>query len=189
MTPVNYDKYYQTENLFGAPYPELIAFFQALPKRGKLLDLGCGQGRDALPLARLGFDVTGVDHSQLGIQQMMRSAQSEGLPVTGIVADVFKWNDFANYQYILLDSMFHFTKKDRAKETAFIRAIISQVGETALVAFCIQDTGEKWALLNRALDAEMPRKRVHEVQFKYLFHDRESGHSSESNYRMLVVKK
>lgn len=24
----NYDKYYQTEGLFGAPYPELIEFFE-----------------------------------------------------------------------------------------------------------------------------------------------------------------
>ena len=50
---VSYDKQYQTENLFGEPYSE----------RGRLLDLGCGQGRNAIPLAQLGYEVTGMDIS------------------------------------------------------------------------------------------------------------------------------
>ena len=29
---MSYDKYYQTANLFGAPYPELLEFFSKLPK-------------------------------------------------------------------------------------------------------------------------------------------------------------
>lgn len=29
---VTYDKYYQTENLFGEPYPELIEFFAEYPE-------------------------------------------------------------------------------------------------------------------------------------------------------------
>lgn len=36
--PVTYDKYYQTENLFGEPYPELIEFFAEYPRKGKVLD-------------------------------------------------------------------------------------------------------------------------------------------------------
>lgn len=45
---VEYDNYYQTEDLFGAPYPELIAFYASMEKKGRLLDVGCGQGRDAM---------------------------------------------------------------------------------------------------------------------------------------------
>lgn len=40
---ITYDKYCQTENLFGAPYPELIQFFPEYQRKGKVLDLGCGQ--------------------------------------------------------------------------------------------------------------------------------------------------
>ena len=62
---VEYDEYYQTENLFGAPYPELLTFYSAIKQKGKLLDLGCGQGRDAIALAKIGFEVTGIDYSIL----------------------------------------------------------------------------------------------------------------------------
>ncbi|MCB0845307.1 MAG: methyltransferase domain-containing protein, partial [Bacteroidetes bacterium] len=76
---VPYDKYYLTENLFGKPYPELIEFFSQNPQKGKVLDLGCGQGRDAIALARLGYSVTGIDNSKVGIEQMNQVAQTEKL--------------------------------------------------------------------------------------------------------------
>ena len=83
---VPYDKYYQTENLFGKPYPELIEFFAEYSKRGKVLDLGCGQGRDAITLARLGYTVVGIDKSKVGVEQMNRIAEAESLTVTGKVS-------------------------------------------------------------------------------------------------------
>ena len=79
----SYDKHYKTEEYFGDPYPELIDFLSGISPKGKLLDLGCGQGRDAIPLARLGFKVTGIDNSSTGIDQMLKIAQEEGLTLKG----------------------------------------------------------------------------------------------------------
>ena len=67
----DYDKYYKTEDLFGEPYPELIDFFKIYEPKGKLIDLGCGQGRDSISLAKLGYNVTGIDNSKVGIDQMI----------------------------------------------------------------------------------------------------------------------
>jgi ubiquinone/menaquinone biosynthesis C-methylase UbiE len=64
---IPYDSYNRTVNLFGDPYPELIEFFAIDPKKGKALDLGCGQGRDALALARLRYSKTETDKSAVGI--------------------------------------------------------------------------------------------------------------------------
>lgn len=64
---VTYDNYYQTENLFGNPYTELLSFFKEYLEPGKVLDLGCGQGRNAAAIARLGFEVIGIDNSEVGI--------------------------------------------------------------------------------------------------------------------------
>jgi 2-polyprenyl-3-methyl-5-hydroxy-6-metoxy-1,4-benzoquinol methylase len=39
-------------------------FKKYLKKKGKVLDLGCGAGRVAIPLAKMGFEVIGIDNNQ-----------------------------------------------------------------------------------------------------------------------------
>jgi len=101
---VSYDQYYKTEDLFGKPYPELMEFFAHLPKKGKVLDLGCGQGRDAIAIARMGYTVTGIDDSKVGIQQLNAIADYEKLDLTGTIMDIYAFDDFQEYDIILLDS-------------------------------------------------------------------------------------
>ncbi len=184
-----YDEYYQTENLFGDPYPELIDFFAGLHERGKVLDLGCGQGRNAIALARLGDEVTGVDCSKVGINQMNRVAQEQNLKITGLVGDINAFDRFAEFDVILLDSMFHFAKKDRVKEMAFIANIISKMKKGGLVVVCIQDTGDKVQILNKAFDSGGTLERLLDRTFIYVFEDDETGNQSKTNYRMIVVTK
>ncbi|MEK6151924.1 class I SAM-dependent methyltransferase [Flavobacteriaceae bacterium 3-367] len=186
---VAYDNYYKTENLFGEPYPELIAFFSKFAKKGKVLDLGCGQGRDAIPLARMGFDVVGIDNSKVGIAQMNRTAKTESLTLKGIVSDVHTFHDYINYDYVLLDSMFHFEKKDLKKETGLIKNILSKIKKGCLVVFCIQDTGKKVAILNDTINSQKGHKRIADEGFIYVYKDDESGHSSTTKYSMIVVEK
>lgn len=186
---ITYDKYYQTENLFGMPYPELMAFFSEYPKKGKLLDLGCGQGRDSIPLARLGFEVTGIDNSKVGIEQMNQIAKSENLNLIGKVADIFEFDSFLEYDFVLLDSMFHFTKKDLKKETEFIKRVLSNIEVGCKLIFCIQDTGKKAEVLNAIIDTEKSLDRLVDKRFEYIFEDSTNNHSSKTNYRMLVIEK
>ncbi|MBR9922805.1 MAG: class I SAM-dependent methyltransferase [Bacteroidetes bacterium] len=188
MSPA-YDKYYQTQNLFGAPYPELIAFFAEYPNRGKVLDLGCGQGRDAIALARLGYTVTGLDNSKVGIEQMNQIANAEGLRLVGQVGDVYAFEGFNKFDIILLDSMFHFTKKDKEKEVGFLQKIVKNLQAGSLLVVCIQDTGKKVDILKQAIDVEKPLNRLADEKFQYTFEDSESGHQSVTEYRMLVVEK
>jgi 2-polyprenyl-3-methyl-5-hydroxy-6-metoxy-1,4-benzoquinol methylase len=186
---VTYDKYYQTENLFGEPYPELIEFFTEYPKKGKLLDLGCGQGRDAIALSRLGYTVTGIDNSKLGIEQMNQIGQDENLNLVGQVEDIYDFDRFHEFDIVLLDSMFHFTKKDKEKEIGLIKKIISDLRNESLIVICIQDTGDKVQILNKAIDFEKKLKRLTDKDFKYVFEDKDSGHKSETDYRMIIVEK
>jgi len=186
---VTYDKHYQTENLFGDPYSELIEFLAEYPKRGKVLDLGCGQGRDAIALARLGYSVTGIDNSKVGIDQMNKVGQAENLNLVGQVEDIYGFNQFDKFDVILLDSMFHFAKKEKAKEIGLIKKIISQIKNGSLVVVCIQDTGDKIHILNQAIDHEKQLNRLTDKKFKYTFEDKESGHRSETDYRLIVIEK
>ena len=186
---VTYDKYYQTENLFGEPYPELIEFFAEYHKKGKLLDLGCGQGRDAVALARLGYSVTGIDNSQVGIDQMNQIGKVENLNLVGQVDDIYAFDRFDQFDIVLLDSMFHFAKKDKEKEIGLIKKIVSDLYTGSLIVVCIQDTGDKVQILNQAIDFEAKRKRLTDKDFKYIFEDKNSGHKSETDYRMIIAEK
>lgn len=186
---VKYDKYYQTEQLFGEPYPELIDFFIDYPEKGKLLDLGCGQGRDAIALARLGYSVTGIDTSHVGIAQMIQIGKDENLDLRGQVIDIYDFDRFDEFDIVLLDSMFHFAKKDKEREIQLIKKIISDLREGCIIVFCIQETNGKVQILNKAIDFERNLKRLKDMELKYVFVDKDSGHKSETDYRMIIVEK
>ncbi|MFT3835405.1 MAG: methyltransferase domain-containing protein [Myxococcaceae bacterium] len=56
-------------------------------KPGKALDVGMGQGRNALWLARHGWDVTGFDPAEKGVEQAKATAVAEKLKLTATTAD------------------------------------------------------------------------------------------------------
>lgn len=184
-----YDTYYQTENLFGAPYPELIEFYEKIDSKGKLLDLGCGQGRDAIALAKLGFDVTGIDHSEVGITQLNRIAQQEKLSLTGLVADIFEYKDFAGFGFVLLDSIFHFGKKEKEREVDLLNTIIHSVARGTLITICIQNSLHKIQVLTSTLSDPPNLETIHQTALMYRYEDKASGHSSETEYQMITVRK
>lgn len=181
-----YDKYYLTANLFGDPYPELMEFFTKYPKKGRVLDLGCGQGRNAIALARLGYSVTGIDISKVGIDQLNQIGQSEKLNLIGQIGDIYTFNQLVDFDIVLLDSMFHFAKKDKEKEIGLIKRIVSALRIGSLLVICIQDTVKKVQILNRAIDIEQRQKRLVDKSFNYIFKDKK--HQSESPYRMLIIE-
>ena len=186
---IGYDKYYKTENLFGEPYPELIEFMTSLPYKGKLLDLGCGQGRDAIAIARLGFAVTGIDASQVGIDQMNEVAKRENLNLVGFVDEIYTYEDFHFFDVVLLDSMFHFTKKDLERELGFIQKVASQIKNGCILIFCIQDSGKKVDILNQALNQEKFKKHLADKTFEYVFEDQNSKHQSRTKFRLIALEK
>lgn len=186
----DYDKYYQTEDLFGEPYPELIDFFKQYEPKGKLIDLGCGQGRNCMPLARLGYKVTGIDNSQVGINQMIEKSKLEGLQITGLIGDIYAFDKYQDFDIVLLDSMLHFLKQDKKRETGLIDRIAKRINRIGLICICIQDTGKKVKTLKDTLDLSGIHFDVlNDSSFIYNYQDKESGHQSETKYCMYIVKK
>lgn len=54
----------------------------------KLLDAGCGEGRDAVFFARAGYAVTAFDLSPAGIGKTLRLARGSGVVLDAFVADI-----------------------------------------------------------------------------------------------------
>lgn len=55
---------------------------------GEILSLGEGEGRNAVFLARLGFRVTGVDGSAVGLAKARALAEERGVGIETVVADL-----------------------------------------------------------------------------------------------------
>lgn len=71
---------------------------------GRALDLGTGEGRHAVWLAALGWQVTAVDFSAVGIECGRLGAQDVGVDVDWVVADVRTWGppDGVAFDLVLL---------------------------------------------------------------------------------------
>ncbi len=65
-----------------------------------ILDLGCGPGRHALPLARAGYPVTAVDTSRVLLDQLEQSAG--GLPIETIEADMREFQRDQAFDFALV---------------------------------------------------------------------------------------
>ena len=104
----SFDKEYDEQpEMFGHPYKELQEYFSNSPIRGNLLDLGCGQGRDAIFLASLGYHVTAVDSYKVGIKQMIIQAQSQKIKIDGIIDDIQTLKLEKKFNVILFDMILH----------------------------------------------------------------------------------
>lgn len=137
MKKVAYDDYYKEQNYFGNPYPDLIEFFKNYQAKGTLLDLGCGQGRDALPIGELGYKVIGIDHSTVGIHQLNKEVENRDIDVEGFVGNVYDFPISKDVDFVLLDSLLHFYKNDLKKETVFVQKILTELREGGVFVNCI----------------------------------------------------
>ena len=57
---------------------ELLAL---VPRGGRILDLGCGEGRDSVYFASYGFAVTGLEVSGAGLEKAERLAAERGVTI------------------------------------------------------------------------------------------------------------
>ena len=70
-----------------APNEFLVSVVGRIPK-GKILSLAEGEGRNAVYLASLGYEVTGVDGSEVGLRKALELAKERGVAITTIHADL-----------------------------------------------------------------------------------------------------
>jgi ubiquinone/menaquinone biosynthesis C-methylase UbiE len=84
-----------------APNAFLVEAMKGIRPGGKALDVGAGMGRNALHLARLGWDVTGIDLSAEGLAVMRSSAEKAGLKVETVKTS-YEAYDFGRERWDLL---------------------------------------------------------------------------------------
>lgn len=69
---------------------------------GRALDLACGEGRNAVWLATQGWDVTGVDFSQVGLDKGAALADVNGVTCTWKHADLAEWEPDGEWDLVVV---------------------------------------------------------------------------------------
>ncbi len=85
----NWDERYAAVGRRFSIHPDtaMVELVTPLPP-GQALDLGAGEGRNSLWLARHGWTVTAVDGSSVALDRMRAAADAEGLSVSPVQADL-----------------------------------------------------------------------------------------------------
>lgn len=138
----NYEELYQSNDLYWGSAPnELVKKFAELAPSGKALDLGMGEGRDALYLASVGFDVTGVESADSGVLKCRELAEQKNLEIRAVCEDVREFKIAKNrYALILGINLFQFmAKTDAHKIVANIVTGLKRGGLFLCQAFTVDD--------------------------------------------------
>ena len=80
---------------------------------GRALDLGCGEGRNAVWLATRGWSVTAVDFAGVGVDKGRRLAEAEAVSVEWVVADLRAYEPAADAYDLVIALYLHVPAPDR----------------------------------------------------------------------------
>lgn len=116
MTAEFWDERYRSSGSVwsGDPNPQLVAEISGLTP-GRALDVGSGEGADAIWLAESGWRVTAVDISIVALERSAAAAEKAGVDVAGRIAwhraDVIEWGP-EHGAYDLVSAQFMQLPKD-----------------------------------------------------------------------------
>jgi SAM-dependent methyltransferase len=85
------ERYAVSERLWSSDPNATVAEIVGPLTPGSALDVGAGEGRHAVWLASLGWRVTAVDFSAVGLERGRREAERRGVAVDWVVGDVREW--------------------------------------------------------------------------------------------------
>jgi SAM-dependent methyltransferase len=128
----------------GEPSPYAVDYLKRVRRQvpgGKLLDIGCGEGRHAFAAAWLGFKVTAIDYEPLALQRARQFARTKRIKgITFQKADVYRM-PFRNAHFdVVLDygCLHHQRKSDWAAYKSSILRVLKPEGYYVLSVFSPQ---------------------------------------------------
>ena len=175
-----YDKKYTKKQFYWGKKPSamcgrIIDIIQASSQfRPKLLDLGSGEGRNAIHFAKNGFDVTAVDISLLGLEKTKRYAEEAATEVRTIHADIVTYEPENTYDVIFSTGALHYLPSEVRKiRFEQYRQSTSSIGINALSVFVTKP------FIPRAPDAESTSHAWKSGELMSYYWDWEIAYSTE----------
>lgn len=136
------ESYQKTNQLWSSnPDAKLMQYFDLI-KRGNLLDLGIGEGRNALPFIFSGFNIDGVDISETAIKRCEEKFAKKDCTIDLIISDLRKYDiKKDNYTIIIAANVLNFFKKSEID--IIIRKIKEGLKEEGIVYLSVFSTLEQ----------------------------------------------
>lgn len=127
----------------GRPQPAFVRLAAGGAIVGPVLDAGCGTGENALHLAGLGFEVTGLDAAPTAIATARAKAAQRGPAVQFIVGDALALAQLGRTFATVIDcGLFHvFGDADRARYVAGLAAAVNAGGRVHVLCFSDRQPG------------------------------------------------
>lgn len=129
-------KYAEQSYLFGKiPARSLAENYHFIPDNARVLDIGMGEGRNAVFLASKGYKVTGIDISPKAVQKAMKLADEYGVTIRSISRPI----DDVNLDYQSFDAIvcYYFYKE------GLIKKIIPWLKKGGVLIFETYTTSQK----------------------------------------------
>ncbi len=127
------------ERMSNAILVERFLRLDNAPKKGRIIELGCGEGHHCRALSQLGFEVTGVDISPTAIAWAIEKSNTTGTAVKYFVADLTE-EDFKlpeKYGAVIDGNCLHcIIGFDRVKFLHNVRRAIVQGGSFFVSSLC-----------------------------------------------------
>ncbi len=205
-----FDRVYQKEKTYygfdvDGEFVKFLEDNENLFKEKKALDLGCGEGRYALYLAKNGFDVTAIDFSSVAINKLKRIVDEQNLPIKSDVVDVSTYHFVPNsFELVVAVTIIdHLGKDVQEKVVNGIKCCLKKNGVAFIRVLTTEDPGynkqsdnqvsetsggieyyfEKNELLNMFLDFQII------YYYEGTEHDYNHGPVHEHGWAILIAKK
>ena len=117
----DYENVYHNTNEYYwgvSPSEMCLEIIKLMPpdRHVKVIDIGCGEGKDAVFLARLGYDVSAFDLSGSGIEKVKRLAAKSNVSVNAFKADILEYKLDRHYDILYSSGALHYIKPELRDE-------------------------------------------------------------------------
>lgn len=134
----------------GRPNGRLVAELSGLTP-GRALDVGCGEGADAIWLAQRGWTVTAIDVSEIAITRAREAAEAAGAAVRWIRGDALR-TSFPPRSFDLVSLQYPALPKAAGEDS--VRALLAAIcpGGTLLAVYHDLDDEHREHMKSRGVD-------------------------------------
>jgi cyclopropane fatty-acyl-phospholipid synthase-like methyltransferase len=128
----------------GRPQPVFVQLSTAGEIRGRVLDIGCGTGENALYLAALGHDVCGIDFAYAAIEQARKKSLQRGIWVNFRLVNALDLPCLGQTFDTVIDcGLFHvLSDEGRLRLAQGLTTVLDPGGRYFMLCFCEQETRE-----------------------------------------------